>query len=288
MPKISLAPPACDCDVKLRHEGSWQAGALDKILSNNCAWAEECVAEDPLFFSSLVHAQTPEYLWIGCADSRVPANTLLGLKPGEVFVQRNVGNLATHKDLNCMACLEYAVEHLNVKHIIVCGHYNCGAVQAALTMPSRTGGIVNLWIQDIRNVRNQHADELQAIDDSQEQWDRLVELNVVSQLYNVCTSPTVQAAWDRGQKLAVHAVCYNLHDGRLKEIEGPISSVFEFEAFAVEQRAGHAATAMRMRVAPYVTFEPMRKSGPASDSNGVKATQPLVNADLYVNVPTKA
>ncbi|GAB4813910.1 hypothetical protein N2152v2_000956 [Parachlorella kessleri] len=191
------------------------AAELQNILSNNRQWAEAQVAKDPNFFKKL-------------------ANELLGLGPGEVFVQRNVGNLATHKDLNCMSCLEYAVNVLKVKHIIVCGHYNCGAVRAALTMPSKTPGLVNLWITDIRDTRDKHVDVLRRLK-GDAQVDKLVELNVMRQVFNVCTSPTVQNAWDEGRHLAVHGVVYAVGDGLLRELTSPIMGLEDFERYSHDQ-----------------------------------------------------
>mmetsp|Transcript_26981 Transcript_26981/g.58994 ORF Transcript_26981/g.58994 Transcript_26981/m.58994 type:complete len:341 (+) Transcript_26981:274-1296(+) len=196
---------------------------LDKLLVKNRKWAAARKIEDPDYFERLCAQQNPQYLWIGCADSRVPANVILGLDPGEVFVQRNVGNQATHTDLNVMSCLEYAVKELKVKVVICCGHYGCGAVKAALQLPSKTQGLVNCWISDIRECRNQHRDELRALSSS-EQVDRLCELNVMRQTFHVCTSPVVQSAWDQGQQVAVYGVVYSLKDGLIKKLVGPISA----------------------------------------------------------------
>ena len=149
--------------------------------------------------------------------------------PGQVFVQRNVGNLATRKDMNCMSCLEYGITALKVKRIIVCGHYNCGAVRAALELPSKTAGLVNLWIQDIRDVRDKHVDELMALRTINERWDKLVELNIMQQVFNVCTSPVVQQAWDFGQPLSIHGLVYSLKDGLLKELSQPITCMDDFK-----------------------------------------------------------
>lgn len=191
---------------------------IDVVLGNNRKWAAAVTAAEPDYFLKLANQQAPEFLWMGCADSRVPANQILGLAPGEVFVHRNVGNLVTHKDMNAMAALEFSVDVLQVKHIIICGHYNCGAVKGALTLPAKEKGLVNLWISDIRDVRNRHEAALKGIDDFQGKWDRLCELNVVRQMYNVAISPTVQSAWERGQKVHIHAYVYSLGDGLLKEV----------------------------------------------------------------------
>nr|AXF41553.1 carbonic anhydrase CAH1510 [Chlorella sp. ArM0029B] len=197
-------------------------------------WATQQTDRDPTFFTKLKDLQTPEYLWIGCSDSRVPANELLGLGPGAVFVQRNVGNLATHKDMNVMSCMEYAVTVLKVKHIIVCGHYGCGAVKGALTLPCATPGLVNLWIQDIRDTRDKNCEALRKLQ-GPEQVDKLVELNVMRQVFNVCTSPIVQQAWDAGQRLAVHGLVYALSDGILKPLTPPITSLGSFESYSHER-----------------------------------------------------
>jgi carbonic anhydrase len=207
---------------------------LQAALAGNRDWAASMKEKDPGYFSKLASTQAPDWLWIGCSDSRVPANELLGMGPGTVFVQRNVGNLATHKDMNCMSALEYAVTALKVKHIIVCGHYNCGAVKAALTLPCKTSGLVNLWIQDIRDVRNKHEELLLKLPDIQSRWEKLVELNVIHQVFNVCTSPVVQQAWDGGQPLAVHGLVYSLADGLLKEITPPITCLEDFDHYSDE------------------------------------------------------
>eukprot|EP00887_Chlorella_sp_A99_P005685 scaffold1.g5685.t1 len=186
------------CSQHCRHASSL---SLQSILAGNRDWAEAMTHKDPLFFDRLKNQQAPKWLWIGCSDSRVPANELIGLGPGEVFVQRNVGNLATHKDMNVMSCMEYAVGVLKVKHICVVGHYNCGAVKAALTLPCKTPGLVNLWINDIRDTRNKNTRLLRALK-GDAQVNKLVELNVIRQVFNVCTSPIVQQAWDAGQDLA--------------------------------------------------------------------------------------
>lgn len=210
------------------------SASLQGILDSNRKWAEGMVGEDSKFFSKLVDTHTPQWLWIGCSDSRVPANELLGLGPGEVFVQRNVGNLATHKDMNVMSCMEYAVTVLKVKHIIVCGHYGCGAVKGALTLPCKTPGLVNLWIQDIRDTRDKNIEVLRKLH-GPEQVDKLVELNVMRQVFNVCTSPMVQQAWDAGQPLAVHGLVYALSDGILQPLTPPVTSLTDFEEFSHER-----------------------------------------------------
>jgi carbonic anhydrase len=198
-------------------------------------------ATRPDYFERLVATQAPEYLWIGCADSRVPANEILGLAPGEVFVQRNVGNLAVPRDMNAMACLEYAVDVLKVKHVIVCGHYGCGAVKGALELPAAAGGFVAHWISDIRATRDRHAAALRGLPSQTARWDRLCELNVVHQVFNVTLAPIIQAAWARGQGVAVHGLVYSLADGLLKEVCSPIACGADMEAAAAQAEAAAVA-----------------------------------------------
>lgn len=197
--------------------------AIAGLLEKNKHWREAVVSQDPEFFKKQANGQAPPYLWVGCADSRVPPNQVLDVGPGEVFVQRNVGNLASHKDMNWMATLEFTVDHLKVQHILVCGHYNCGAVKASLVWEPKVAGVVNLWLADIRDTRNAHSDGLKGLSDD-EKWDKMCELNVVRQVFNVCTNPIVQAAWDRGQKLSVHGLIYQPGDGLLKELVAPIDN----------------------------------------------------------------
>ncbi|KAG2424503.1 hypothetical protein HYH02_015173 [Chlamydomonas schloesseri] len=247
---------------------SFELDPLNKLLRKNKAWSAARLAEDPGYFQRLIAQQAPEYLWIGCSDSRVPANAILGLAPGEVFVQRNVGNQATHTDLNCMSCLEYAVKELKVRNVIVCGHYGCGAVKAALKMPSKTQNLVNCWISDIRECRNEHRSELMALPSVEAQVDRLCELNVLRQTFNVCTSPVVQHAWDQGQQLFIYGVVYSLKDGLMRKLVGPISKSGDFEmdqSTFIERGSSYidvgmcAAAAMNM---------PERKSGNAAGPRG--------------------
>ncbi|KAL4443315.1 hypothetical protein ABPG75_011052 [Micractinium tetrahymenae] len=191
--------------------------SLAARLASNRSWSEAKLEQNSEFFKGLVGISNIEVLWIGCSDARVPANELIGLAPGEVFVQRNVGNLATHKDMNVMSCIEYAVNVLKVKHIIVCGHYGCPAVRAALTLPRKSDGLFSLWIQDIRDTRDRNVESLRKVSGTAQE-DRLVELNVLRQVFNVCTSPVVQQAWDNGRPLAVHGLVYSLDDGLLKTL----------------------------------------------------------------------
>jgi len=188
---------------------------LKHLFENNRVWAEKITAEDPAFFDKLSHLQSPEYLWIGCSDSRVPANQITGLAPGEVFVHRNVANVVVHTDLNCLSVMQFAVDVLKVKHIIVCGHYGCGGVRAAL-FGDRLGLIDN-WLRHIQDVRDQHAALLVPLDD-EAAANRLCELNVVEQVVNVARTTIVRDAWQRGQRLAVHGWIYGLSDGRLRDL----------------------------------------------------------------------
>ncbi|MGE0126995.1 MAG: carbonate dehydratase [Blastocatellales bacterium] len=187
-----------------------------KLLEGNRAWAEEIVAKEPDFFKKLSKQQTPEYLWIGCADSRVPATDLVGLDPGEMFVHRNVANVVVHTDLNCLSVVQYAVDALRVKHIIVCGHYGCGGVKAALH--NLKLGLIDNWLRHIQDVMEKHKATLAAIGNKEEQMDRLCELNVIEQVVNVCNTTIVQAAWEREADLTIHGLIYGLSDGLLREL----------------------------------------------------------------------
>jgi carbonic anhydrase len=188
---------------------------VDELLENNRRWAAEMVARDPDFFAALVDRQTPDYLWIGCSDSRVPANQILGLPPGDVFVHRNVANIVVHTDLNCLSVLQYAVDVLGVRHVIVCGHYGCGGVQAALDNDRH--GLVDNWLRHVADVGDVHADELAGLAPDR-RHDRLCELNVVEQVTNVCQTTVVQDTWARGQVLSVHGLVYDLRDGLLRDL----------------------------------------------------------------------
>ena len=188
---------------------------LETLLGRNRDWANEVTREDPTFFSELAKQQAPGYLWIGCSDSRVPANQILGLLPGEIFVHRNVANVVVHSDLNCLSVIQFAVDVLKVRHIIVCGHYGCGGVVAALR--NQKLGLIDNWLRHIQDVRNRNADELHRLTPEQ-QVSRLCELNVLEQVMNVAQTTIVQDAWARGQALAVHGLVYGLHDGILRNI----------------------------------------------------------------------
>lgn len=193
---------------------------LAGLLANNRGWAAAQTADDPDFFARLADQQRPQYLWIGCADSRVPANEIIGLPPGGVFVHRNVANLVVHTDLNCLSVIQYAVDVLQVPHIIVTGHYGCGGVAAALD-PTRHGLIDN-WLRHIQDVAHDHRDELGGLEPAQ-RVARLCELNVVAQVVNVCRTTIVHDAWERGQELAVHGWIYDLSDGLLRDLGTTVS-----------------------------------------------------------------
>src|ERR1700722_17462665 len=190
---------------------------LDQLKANNRAWAERKVAADPHFFQRLERQQAPEYLWIGCSDSRVPANEIVGLDPGELFVHRNVANLAPPQDANYLSVLQFAVDVIKVKHIIVVGHYGCGGVSAAVGGERR--GPVAHWLHPIREARDQHRHELDAIPDLRARLDRLCELNVIRQVKNVASDVFVQDAWARGQELRVHGWVYSLSNGLVKDLD---------------------------------------------------------------------
>ena len=190
---------------------------LADLFARNRAWAEERTAADPDFFSRLVHIQRPDLLWIGCSDSRVPANDIVGLAPGELFVHRNVANLVPATDVNALAVIEYAVSSLGVRHIVVCGHYHCGGVRAALE--GHQPGVVALWLQPLRNLADAHGEELAALPSDDARWDRLCELNVAAQVQAVARSEVVKSAWERGADLAVHGWIYDLEDGLLRDLE---------------------------------------------------------------------
>lgn len=189
---------------------------LDNLLENNRRWAEEIKSQDPDFFEKLARQQTPEYLWIGCADSRVPANQITGLLPGEVFVHRNIANVVTHTDINCLSVLQYAVEVLKVKHVIVCGHYGCGGVQGALS--DEPLGLIDNWLRHIKDIYYVNREKFQFLRE-EDRLDRLCELNVIQSVANLCHTTTVQDAWRRGQNLTVHGWIYSLQDGLLRDLK---------------------------------------------------------------------
>lgn len=189
---------------------------LKELLERNRVWATELTAADPDFFPKLAKQQAPTYLWIGCSDSRVPATQLVSLSPGEMFVHRNVANLVVHTDFNCLSVIQYAVEVLKVDHIIVCGHYGCGGVQAA--MQNLHFGLIDNWLRHVHDVIDKHKGLLAAVTDEAERLKRLCELNVIEQVMNVSQTTILQKAWESGQEIAVHGWIYGLHDGRLREL----------------------------------------------------------------------
>jgi carbonic anhydrase len=201
---------------------------LKQLFDNNRAWVSRMTAHDPQFFQRLAAQQAPQYLWIGCADSRVPANEIIGLLPGEVFVHRNIANAVIHTDLNCLSVIQYAVEVLHVKDIIVCGHYGCGGVRAA--MQNETYGLIDNWLRHLKDVYQKNEDSLDHIEGERERFDRFCELNVVEQVYNVCHTTIVQGAWRRGQPLAVHGWIYNVGDGLLQDLGMTITQADELSA----------------------------------------------------------
>ena len=190
---------------------------LNHLIANNRAWAAEIKARQPDFFSTLAEQQSPQYLWIGCSDSRVPANQITGLLPGEIFVHRNVANVVVHTDLNCLSVLQYAVDVIKVEDVIVCGHYGCGGIRAAWDdVPL---GLIDNWLRHIQDVADRHRDVLAAEPILERRIDRLCELNVLEQTANVCRTSIVRDAWARGQTLTVHAWIYSLEDGLLRDLE---------------------------------------------------------------------
>jgi carbonic anhydrase len=189
----------------------------DELLMENAKWSRERTATDPNYFRRLAALQTPEFLWIGCSDSRVPANVITGLEPGEVFVHRNVANLVYQSDLNCMSVLQFAVETLRVKHIIICGHYGCGGVRAVLD--GSQSGLTEHWLAPVRDLYRQHHEELSSLLSEEARIDRVCELNVRAQVQSVCHSPIVMSAWERGQALSIHGWIYRLTEGLLRDLQ---------------------------------------------------------------------
>jgi carbonic anhydrase len=204
--------------------------SLTSLFENNRVWVESTLKQDPLFFENLSNQQAPEYLWIGCSDSRVPANQITGLAPGEVFVHRNIANVVAHSDLNCLSVLQFAVEVLQVKHIIVCGHYGCSGVAAALQR--RRIGLADNWLRHIIDVHEKHAKYMGQILEK-DQHNTLCELNVKEQVINVCQSTVIQDAWNKKQDITVHALIYGVSDGKLRDLGLHISSQQELEVAVV-------------------------------------------------------
>ena len=207
---------------------------LKHLFANNRDWAAKMTRQDPEFFSRLSSQQAPQYLWIGCADSRVPANEIVGLAPGELFVHRNVANIVVHADLNCLSVLQFAVEVLKVEHIIVCGHYGCGGVRAALRDDRL--GLVDNWLRHVQDVRWKHQAELDSLPTEEQRHDRLCEMNVVEQVVNVSQTTVVRDAWTRRQSLAVHGWIYDLHDGLLRDLAVSVTAT---PAEGTPQFSGH-------------------------------------------------
>jgi carbonic anhydrase len=196
--------------------------SIQDLIENNRKWAQEISEKDPDFFPTLAKQQSPEYLWIGCSDSRVPANEIVGLLPGELFVHRNVANMVVHTDMNLLSVLQYAVDALKVKHVIVCGHYGCGGVKAS--MESQKLGLIDNWLLEIRDLYHSKRDMFNGLQSESDKVDLLCELNVMRQVQNVCNTTIVQDAWARGQRLAVHGWVYGLKDGKVNNLNVTINS----------------------------------------------------------------
>lgn len=206
--------------------------SYERLLLENKAWAKEKLSDDPNYFNRLVDVQSPDFLWIGCSDSRVPANEITGTQPGEIFVHRNIANMVIHTDLNVLSVLQYAVEVLKVKHIIVCGHYGCGGVKAAMT--NHNFGIINKWIRNIKDVHRFHREEIDAIEDQDAQINRMIELNVQEQVLNLAKTSIIQRSWKERKAPDLHGWVYDLHDGIVKPIyelsaNTPIDEIYEFD-----------------------------------------------------------
>ena len=210
---------------------------LQHLFDNNKSWAKRKILEDSEFFARLSGVQNPKYLWIGCSDSRVPANEIVGLQPGEMFVHRNIANVVPHSDLNCLAVIQFAVEVLGVEHIIVTGHYGCGGIRAA--MEHKDHGQIENWLTHIKNIYQDNFDEISAINNQEGQEDRLCELNVAEQVLNVAKTSIVQNAWRKGRDLKVHGCIYRLTDGILKDLDVGLDSVGQLpEAHRITGEAG--------------------------------------------------
>ena len=194
----------------------------DNLLINNKAWAEEMIANDKDYFIKLSKAQSPPLLWIGCSDSRVPANVITGTLSGEIFVHRNIANMVVHTDMNMLSVLDYAVNHLKVKHVVVCGHYGCGGVEAA--MSNKSLGLINKWIRNIKEVYRENYTELNRIKDDKKRFDRLVELNVIAQVYDLAKTSIVQKSWKNDSGLELHGWVYGLDNGLIKDLKVTMNS----------------------------------------------------------------
>ena len=189
---------------------------LPELLKNNKSWADQIKKEDPEFFTKLSEQQNPEYLWIGCSDSRVPATEIVKLMPGEIFVHRNIANMVVHTDLNCLSVIQYAVEVLRVKHIILCGHYGCGGIKAA--MDNQQHGLIDNWLRNIKDIYRYHQQEIDSLPESDQKINRMCELNVIEQVANICHTTIVQSAWNAGQELAIHGWIFRIKDGILQDL----------------------------------------------------------------------
>lgn len=200
---------------------------LKKLFENNKAWVASKREKDPKVFQRLSEKQTPQFLWIGCSDSRIPANEVVGLEPGELFVHRNVANIFPHTDFNALSVLQYAIDYLHIDHVIVCGHYGCGGVKAA--MENTQFGLVDNWLRNIRDVYSREKEELDAIENNEERYKRLVELNVLYQVMNVCHTTIVQNAWANKRRLFIHGWIYDISTGLLKDLDCCISSIDQIE-----------------------------------------------------------
>ena len=214
---------------------------IPELFAKNRAWSAQMARNDPAFFSRLIAQQAPRYMWIGCSDSRVPANEIVGLPPGEMFVHRNVANVVAHTDLNCLSALQYAVDVLKVEHILITGHYGCGGVRAALD--DRRYGLVDNWLRHVQDVAQQHEAELAALD-GEARVDRLCELNVAEQVLNTSRSTVVQDCWDRSQPLSIHGCVYGLHDGIMRDLDSTVSNPGEVASLAKRLHAGTYPTAV--------------------------------------------
>jgi carbonic anhydrase len=226
---------------------------LKQLFANNRAWSEEMKRREPDFFVRLARQQVPQYLWIGCSDSRVPANQIVGLLPGEMFVHRNVANVVVHSDLNCLSALQFAVEVLRVPHVIICGHYGCGGVLAALRDDHL--GLIDNWLRHVQDVRSRHQSQLARLSSEKQRHDRLCELNVIEQVVNVSRTTVVREAWGRGQELAVHGWIYGLADGLLRDLGMCVTSEPELSAcYATACARGSAESATAADGGPHTGF----------------------------------
>jgi len=208
---------------------------LKKLFENNRAWADEMTRQDPDFFLRLSEQQAPQYMWIGCSDSRVPANQIVNLLPGEMFVHRNVANVVVHTDLNCLSSIQFAVEFLRVRHVIVCGHYGCGGVLAALR--DARFGLVDNWLRHVQDVASTYRSQIDALETEDARHDRLCELNVIEQVVNVSKTTVVRDAWARGQAVTIHGWIYSLEDGLLRDLGVCVTNEEELEGCADIARA---------------------------------------------------